>query len=286
MKPVPFSLPPAPSGRRWLWIGGTLVLAGAAVGVGMLASRTNSSTGKKPVGLQGWPFAVTEGSVAGAAQYFPPNLHFYRVQPPNPLGPIVWVLHGRDTDPRSLAPWIPVKLADVVFLEAPDGWLKPKATALDLDLLKTQSPESAISAAISLRKLAETNAIPGPSGGRPWVVLGYDVGADVVLQMLTIGGPDVHAVPDAIVAVSPPSNFKTSVPFTAVTAASRAILMVGQQDPIRTKVEEMDVLFQKAGYLAALRVVPGAGHELAALGPELRDLLLDVFSLYPYPSAP
>ncbi|MCY1062131.1 hypothetical protein [Nannocystis sp. SCPEA4] len=193
--------------------------------------------------------------------------------PPNPLGPVVWVLHGKDTDPRKLAPWIPTSLAEVVFVQAPEGWLAGGGTVSQ--------------AASELLLDALNSRIPGPfvnnKKTRPWVIIGYDVGADIALQLAGV----TAGAPDAVVLAAPLQPSK--VP-GADGQKRWLVYLVGEKDPQAAAVQAAVEVANKPtnvgglGYNASARVVAGAGHELPPLGPQLRDLLLDVFSMFPYPS--
>ncbi|MCY0985798.1 hypothetical protein OV203_01560 [Nannocystis sp. ILAH1] len=284
----PLNPPSHSSSSGWWWFGG-LVAVGTTLGVvwwsrANSASASSGSTGSsgsggnppvdepKPPELEGWPFQVAVGSTQtpNSARWF----RFFRVTPPNAVGPVVWVLHGQDTDPRKLAPWIPTSLADVVFVQAPQGWL---------------AAGTATAAASELWSDASLGKLPGPfdhgKKTRPWVVVGYDVGADVALQMAA--STNSAASPDAVVAVAPLEPGK----LPGAGGDKRWIaFVIGDKDPQLASVQAAAELAGKpasaggAGYNTAVRVVAGAGHELPPLGPQLRDLLLDLFSMYPYPS--
>lgn len=275
------------SSKTWLWVGGVFVV-GTLAGIGALfstaatstkpsgtkpASGTPPSSGTpppddtpKPADLEGWPFNVAAGSTPIG---FSPRFRFYRTTPPNPLGPIVWVLHGADTDARKLAPWIPSNLADVVFVQATDGW----AAAVP-------GPDPVAAVGKVLDDVALQGLIPGPYAGgkqtRPWVVVGYGLGGEVALKMAQ--GQPGH-VPNAVVSAA------AVAPVTSPGSEWIAFL-VGDKDTTLTvaEVEGAAQTYAANGFKTAVRVVAGGTHELASLGPQLRDLLLDVFTMFPHPT--
>ena len=171
-----------------------------------------------------------------------------------------------------MAPWIPTTLADVVFVER---------VSRSPDAKHPQGPAAQAQQLIDLA--VQGTAIPGPfiagKKSRPWVVVGNDASGAVALHMMRASP---NQSPSAAVLSAP--DLLHALPADVAGDKRWLAFLVGDKDPAAAKVTAAVEALGKQGFNAVERVVAGVGRELPALGPQLRDLLLDVFTMFPFPA--
>lgn len=222
-----------------------------------------------------WPFPITAGMVPAT------GLRYFRPVPVRSTGPAVWILVPNQTDPRAFAPYVPISLGDVVFIQPETSWSDFGAGPGGADQALVR---------IARRLSAIQDKIPGPvfnGARRPLIVVGGGDQGRVALHMLQDRSAQRITAAVSIKAYVSPDDFGTPpIPPPAPVAGTpgTAIFVAGQAGwPDAAYFQGAATEWEAAGYLTGVRAIPGAAATLDEIGPQLRDLLLDQMALVPFP---